>query len=278
MHGLSKIFWCISASLFALHQYLPSVKCSSIELRPAKNSHNSIKNEDDSKKAFDIAVHGILLWASTGFLMPVGVLFIRMSRTSTHEFHRTRLKVFFYLHTILQVIAVLLATAGSVISIRNFENSFNNCHQRLGLALYGAIYVQVLIGFRRPRRGTKARTVWYISHWIMGTSVAFAGIFNTYTGLRAYHMKTSKSTSLWTILFTAQVSLMAFFYLFQEKWDYIQKQGVILGNEPVTSSVQITSQEENNKEASTTEPRRKSNALGTYFSRSNALNKLFQLT
>lgn len=37
-------------------------------------------------------------------------------------------------------------------SIKNFENSFNNNHQRLGLALYGGMWVQGIIGFLRPPR------------------------------------------------------------------------------------------------------------------------------
>jgi hypothetical protein len=37
-------------------------------------------------------------------------------------------------------------------SIKKFENSFDNSHQRLGLALYVIIWVQVLIGFIRPKR------------------------------------------------------------------------------------------------------------------------------
>lgn len=128
-------------------------------------------------------------------------------------------------------------------------------------------------------RGSKPRRVWYLLHWIMGTAISFFGVFNIYTGLKAYNRRTSKSTSLWTALFTAQVIFMAFFYLFQDKWDYIQRQGAIHGNETTTpSSVQGITQEESNKEASTTEPRMKNNALGAYFSRSNALNKLFQLT
>lgn len=37
-------------------------------------------------------------------------------------------------------------------SLKKFENSFDNNHQKLGLALYGAILVQGLIGFFRPHR------------------------------------------------------------------------------------------------------------------------------
>jgi hypothetical protein len=52
----------------------------------------------------------------------------------------------------MQIVAVVLATAGAVLSISNFENAFNNTHQRIGLALYGFIWLQPLIGFLRPDR------------------------------------------------------------------------------------------------------------------------------
>lgn len=107
---------------------------------------------------------------------------------------------------------------------------------------------------------------------MLGTTICLVGIINVYTGLLAYHKRTSKGTSLWSIIFTAQVSFMAIFYLFQDKWDYMKKQGMI-PSEPVNPRMDST-QKDNFNEVSC----RKSNALGTHFSRSNELNKLFQLT
>lgn len=52
----------------------------------------------------------------------------------------------------LQIAAVLLATGGVALSVMNFENSFSNSHQRVGLALYGFMWLQPLIGFFRPER------------------------------------------------------------------------------------------------------------------------------
>lgn len=129
-------------------------------------------------------------------------------------------------------------------------------------------------------RGSKGRSVWYFFHWLLGTTICLAGIINTYTGLNAYHERTSKPISLWTIIFTAQISFMGFFYLFQDKWEYIQKQGVILeNNETMTPQVEIVvPQIDEQKMIMRTESGRKSNALGTFFSRSNVLNKLLQQT
>jgi hypothetical protein len=59
-----------------------------------------------------------------------------------------RLKIF----CVEQTLMVLLATAGAVMSIKNFNNSFNNYHQRIGVALYAIIWLQALVGFVRPKR------------------------------------------------------------------------------------------------------------------------------
>ncbi|KAI3466816.1 hypothetical protein Pfo_023479 [Paulownia fortunei] len=263
--------FCGVALLFLVHV----AECSSYEQNKAESHRNSStdKQHENSPKAIDIEAHGILLWASMGFLMPVGILTMRMS-SSTNDCHPSRHKILFYVHAVLQVLSVLLVTVGGVLSIRKFENAFDNSHQRIGLALYAASYLQVLIGFRRPKRGTRGRSAWYFLHWILGTTICLVGILNIYTGLQAYHKRTSRSTTLWTIVFTAQVSFMIIFYLFQDKWEYILKQGIAPGNDPNNNS---PAQLDNQKDV-LNEPCRKSNALGTYFSRSNALNKLFQLT
>lgn len=48
---------------------------------------------------FQITLHGFLLWASMGFLMPVGILAIRLSN---REENPRSLRILFYVHTILQ--------------------------------------------------------------------------------------------------------------------------------------------------------------------------------
>ncbi|XP_057997186.1 cytochrome b561 domain-containing protein At4g18260 isoform X2 [Hevea brasiliensis] len=210
----------------------------------------------------DVALHGVLLWLSMGFLAPLGILIIRMSH---REKGGSRRKVFFYLHVILQALSVLLVTSGAIMSMKSFENSFDNNHQRIGVALYGVVWVQAVIGFLRPHRESKRRSTWYFLHWMLGTVITLVGIINTYTGLEAYHKKISANTRIWTIIFTAQVSFMAFFYLFQDKWEYMQKQGVILGNiEPMITPTTITTQSDTQKML-VPEPSAKRNALKNLF-------------
>ena len=73
--------------------------------------------------------------------------------------------------SIQQKLAVLLATAGAVMSMKNFNNSFNNNHQRIGVALYGIIWLQVIAGIFRPQRYTNEfpfikKIFIYVNHWI----------------------------------------------------------------------------------------------------------------
>ncbi|XVE51595.1 hypothetical protein DITRI_Ditri02bG0054200 [Diplodiscus trichospermus] len=261
-----------SFTIPALHYIflLPFASCSSHgELVPASSNHNGIKensHELSPQMTSYIAVHGLLLWVSMGFLTPVGILAIRMANK---EEGGRRVKVLFYLHAMLQILAVLVATIGAVMSMKNFENSFNNNHQRLGLALYGAIWLQALVGFFRPPRENKRRIAWYLTHWVLGTVTSLVGIITIYTGLKAYHKKTSRNTGIWTMLFTAEVSLIAFFYLFQDRWVYIQKQGLILGNSPQpnppSDKENVLTKRVSNQKVRLPEPCAKHNALGNLF-------------
>ncbi|XP_030479942.2 cytochrome b561 domain-containing protein At4g18260 [Cannabis sativa] len=228
-HQLRMKSFGMLASFTIFQYFLPLVCCISYDDTIHNKSLKNNSHELSPRMISHIRVHGILLWISMGFLMPIGILLIRIS--SGEESGSTRAKVFFYLHLIFQMLSVILATAGAVMSLRNFENLFNNNHQKIGLLLYIAIWIQAMIGFLRPHRGKRGRKVWYIMHWIFGSLISLFGIINIYTGLEGYYKRTSKSSStLWTILFTTQVSLIAFLYLYQDKKQHLEKQGLTLPN------------------------------------------------
>ncbi|ESQ51641.1 hypothetical protein EUTSA_v10017123mg [Eutrema salsugineum] len=200
-----------------------------------------ISEKLNPKVVYEIKVHGFMLWTSMGVLMPIGIISIRLMSTKDQPLI-TRRRLFF-LHVTSQMVALTLVTIGAILSIKNFNNSFNNHHQRLGIGLYALVWVQALLGFLRPPRGGKTRRNWFVGHWILGTSVAILGIINIYTGLYAYTQKTSKSVKLWTILFTAQLSSIVLFYLFQDKWSYIQSQTTLNRNQSVDHNSNISTTE-----------------------------------
>ncbi|KMS97726.1 hypothetical protein BVRB_5g124310 [Beta vulgaris subsp. vulgaris] len=247
--------------------HVPFASCSSLKEAVPAFSHIKDKNHSadqlSSKMTYEVRLHGLLLWASMGFLMPIGILIIRLS---SREECGTRLKLYFYLHLFLQMLSLSIATAGAIKSIKTFENSFSNNHQKIGLALYGAIWVQAVIGFCRPHRGTSKRSLWYFLHWVFGTIICIVGILNIYTGIEAYKKRTKRSTTLWTILFTVEISSIAFLYLFQDKRDYLQKQGVYIreGGQVRPSNDQESSLRDNQKDL-WKEPCPKVNALKNLF-------------
>ncbi|XP_047271447.1 cytochrome b561 domain-containing protein At4g18260 isoform X2 [Capsicum annuum] len=163
------------------------------------------------KLSLQIILHAILLWASMGFLMPIAVLVIRMK---TQEENGRRLKMIVYAHAALQ---------------------------RLGLALYVAIWLPLVAGIFRPDRGTKYRGVWYAFHWLIGVTVTLLGIVAVYLGLQAYNTKTRRSIRVWNWLFSAEVAVIAFIYLLQEKWHYIKQSGGILSKDSVRPTDQEAS-------------------------------------
>lgn len=170
-------------------------------------------------------VHGFLMWASMGLLMPVGILLIRMSKTARKQGSSRRLELLFYLHVSLQTLAVILATVGAILSVFKFNNKFQYTHQRLGLALYIIVWLQPIVGLLRPERAMKGRSLWYFVHWLLGTGGVILGIVNTYSGFHSYEFLNSTSLRTVNILFSIEVSFIAVFYLIQDRWNYLIQQG-----------------------------------------------------
>lgn len=86
--------------------------------------------------------------------------------------------------------------------------------------------------------------MWFLGHWALGTVVALLGVINIYTGLLAYQEKTSRSISTWTIMFTAETSVIVILYLLQDKWVYIMKGRWVPGSEPSISTDKTVSTHE----------------------------------
>lgn len=108
--------------------------------------------------------------------------------------------------------------------------------------------------------------------------MSIIGIINIYTGIRAYHKKTSSSrdSSIWTILFTAQLSCLVLFYLIQDKWEHFQKQRVVIdeldhhqntntSGRSNDQTIQVVTGNDQEQKVMVPQPCRKSNALVNLF-------------
>ena len=67
----------------------------------------------------------------------------------------------------------------------------------------------------------KARSVWYLAHWLLGMVVCVVGVANVYIGLHTYGERTGRSVRLWMVLLTAEVSAVALVYLLQDRWNHV---------------------------------------------------------
>lgn len=116
------------------------------------------------------------------------------------------------------------------------------------------IYITQQFNFNFPSflylfiRGVKARSVWYLIHWLIGIIICMVGIANVYIGLHTYHEKTSKSVRLWVVLFTLEVCLIGFAYLLQDRWQYILEQGARHCDEQIRPTDNISPSTSVNKE------------------------------
>ncbi|CAN1758995.1 Cytochrome b561 domain-containing protein At4g18260 [Linum perenne] len=103
LQSLASSITTVCCILLVVVAVLPIVSSSQEHVKPTSNhSLSSVHNHHkqlSQKLLFEIRVHGFLLWASIGFLMPVGILAIRMSH---REECGRRLKILFYVHSISQ--------------------------------------------------------------------------------------------------------------------------------------------------------------------------------
>lgn len=172
-----------------------------------------------------IRVHGWLMWLGMGLLMPVAIVLVRFSSQARARGDLKTVRTLVYTHICIQVVAVLAVICSAVVAIVKFDNNFHYTHERLGLALWILVWLAPLIGFIRPDHGVRSRPAWYAAHWLFGTAGVLLGFYNIYTGMHAYELMSGKSLRTINILFSIQLSFVAFVYLTQDRWQYFLEQG-----------------------------------------------------
>ncbi|KAL3683152.1 hypothetical protein R1sor_001174 [Riccia sorocarpa] len=175
-----------------------------------------------------VKVHGWLMWASMGFLLPLGILLIRMSKLMINADEKpssSRMWTCFYLHVCCQILAIALATGGVGVLFVKVGVGLNFTHQRLGLAIMCLVWCQPFIGLIRPNKGVPVRSVWFFIHWLFGNGAMFLGVINIYIGIRIYEFLSTTSIRTLNIIFSVQIAVMCFWYLLQDRCSHIVSQG-----------------------------------------------------
>lgn len=186
---------------------------------------NRARPKQEKSSLDPLKLHAWLMYASTGFLLPLGILVARFMRSARKYSSSKSLQVLYYAHLALQVAGVAVLTGGAVYSFKSFGYSFDHTHQKLGMGLWIIMWAQPIIGFLKPNHGVKARPVWYAVHWLLGTGSAILCILNLYIGMKIWELITKESIRNLNIAFSVQVALMALVYLAQDRWGYLVEQG-----------------------------------------------------
>ncbi|KAL3682198.1 hypothetical protein R1sor_000220 [Riccia sorocarpa] len=185
-------------------------------------------NFDSDEEQKWVKVHGWLMWASMGFLLPLGILLVRMSKPMINADERptsSRMWTCFYLHVGCQILAIAVATGGVGVLFVKTGVGLDFTHERLGLAVMCLVWCQPLIGLVRPNKGVPVRSLWFFIHWLFGNGALFLGVINIYIGIRVYEYLSTSSIRMLNIIFSIQIAVMCFWYLLQDRCSHMMSQG-----------------------------------------------------
>lgn len=138
--------------------------------------------------------HGILMIASWGILLPVGTAVAKLGRAW---------KGWFNLHMHLQVLGVLVASAGIVIGFLMVETQWRNpVHANLGVVILVLGALQLLAAFLRPHPNESGRNLWLASHVVIAAAGLIIAIYNIFEGLKLYRVTPDQrlAFSVWIVL------------------------------------------------------------------------------
>ncbi|KAG0609684.1 hypothetical protein M758_7G005900 [Ceratodon purpureus] len=165
--------------------------------------------------------HGWLMWLAFGIFLPLGVF---VSRYGQYYFSQ-----WFWAHISLQVTGVVLATISFAIAANKFQvTTWDNTHVKLGLAIMILVWLQPLLSFVRPRRGSGIRPVWFFVHWLFGMTAIVLAWFNIFKGLDVYvgNWPDGGERKASYVLWGINVAVLAFLYLFLDRLPYIRAQSM----------------------------------------------------
>lgn len=86
----------------------------------------------------------------------------------------------------VQITAVSCVVPAFAISIHYFAALSDSLHAKLGVAVFILMCLQPVMAILRPHKGNLYRPIWYLCHWMFGTSAVILGWYEIYTGLALY--------------------------------------------------------------------------------------------
>ncbi|XP_021760303.1 cytochrome b561 and DOMON domain-containing protein At3g61750-like [Chenopodium quinoa] len=122
--------------------------------------------------------HGILGIIGWGLILPCGAMIAR--------FLKQKEPLWFYLHTIIQIVGFLIVLAGVVVgqTLNNQIHADVAAHRGIGYFALTLTIIQVLAFFIRPDKESKIRRLWAAYHRWFGVITLFFGALNIVLGFQ----------------------------------------------------------------------------------------------
>ena len=129
-------------------------------------------------------VHGILMVMGLAVCAPIGGMVARFGKAAFPA------PLWLRLHWGIQMLGLLFAVAGLLVIFIAVSKAsgghFGTAHARLGLALLMLGAMQLCLGLARPLPGTGRRSMWAMSHRVLGWSLVLLCAVNVGLGLGLY--------------------------------------------------------------------------------------------
>eukprot|EP00897_Mesotaenium_endlicherianum_P007415 jgi/Mesen1/6701/ME000343S05872 len=137
------------------------------------------EEEGPAKKWY--LIHGWLMYAAFGVLMPLAIFVSR--------FGKPYFKFWLHVHRALNILAVVaIVISFSVAVNKDLAGGIqiDNIHVVLGIAIFCAVGLQVLLALIKPKVGSRPRVFWYAIHFTLGVGSVALGWVNIYSGFGYY--------------------------------------------------------------------------------------------
>lgn len=156
----------------------------------------------------DHIIHGVLMTAGWGLLLPLGVIIARFFRQKEPTTGPNAW--WFVRHQWLQYTGLACTLAGFAVAIYMKWNThhFDSTHAKCGLAVMIVGVMQPLNAFIRPKPGAPYRAIWSFCHKNLGYGAVLLAIVTIVLGLRI-----AKAPNAYVIAYIVLASMLVGYYI-----------------------------------------------------------------
>ena len=233
-NGSNTFVWAIGGmNMLSYHRARGSVSIPFEQCTPQGVSEAMVVNQGGAYASYWKA-HGILMGLAWGFFAPVAIVAAVCRRLIPGE------GVWFQVHRAMNTLCCLFTIAGFSLAVVAYNGTgiphFNGTHQAVGLSIFVIVIFQVVGGALRPHlpkasskdlsgtrptehngsdeeqaklsdeeetskpQKTTVRFAWEVGHRLAGLALLGMGLYNGYSGLKLYAMRTGNAsdyTNVW---------------------------------------------------------------------------------